>query len=183
MSKNILKEVKKHKQLCWNCEKACGRCSWSKSFTPVPGWKAIPTKIQADNHSRYSHVDSFDIYECPEFELLAEIKRRIACGKKIAERQYQDKPDYDVAEKIKNLRIHAHLKFREIADIVGYDERSVYRIFRKIKADMDMNDNVVLCRECKFYQMGGCLNKAVSERWTPRREDSFCSEGKKEGSR
>lgn len=65
----------KHDTLCWGCEKACGRCSWSKNFVPVPGWKAIPTKIfqytrgQGGNHYRY-HTDSFDVYECPEFEPL-----------------------------------------------------------------------------------------------------------------
>lgn len=179
MSKSVLEETRKHKQLCWDCEKACGRCSWSKNFTPVPGWKAIPTKIQADNHSKYTHVDSFDIYECPEFELMEEIKRRIANGRKIAEKQYSKKPEDDVVEKIKRLRIEGHHTFREIAEIVGYDERTVYRIFKKIKAEMDRNYGVVLCKECKFYQMGGCLNKEVTERWTPRREDSFCSEGKR----
>lgn len=37
--------------LCWTCQNACGGCSWSKSFTPVEGWDAKPTK--------HKHVDSF----------------------------------------------------------------------------------------------------------------------------
>ena len=59
----------KKSTLCWGCEKAGGKCSWSKSFTPVDGWDAIPTKIQTrDNPNGY--IDSFRVIECPEFELL-----------------------------------------------------------------------------------------------------------------
>lgn len=67
----------KHNTLCWNCEKACGRCSWSKNFTPVEGWKAVPTKIACGykyGGVKPHIVDSFDVYECPEFELLNLIK-------------------------------------------------------------------------------------------------------------
>lgn len=65
-----------HSTLCFNCEKACGGCSWSKNFTPVDGWKAIPTKILCGYKlKKKPHiVDSFDVYECPEFELLQSIK-------------------------------------------------------------------------------------------------------------
>lgn len=75
MSKNMIQEVKKHSQLCWDCNKACGGCSWSRDFTPVHGWKAEPTKIISYTSSgvgkkRRFYVDSFAVYECPEFELL-----------------------------------------------------------------------------------------------------------------
>lgn len=61
----------KHSTICWNCGKACGLCSWSKSFIPVDGWCAVPTKILISNTgSKRSYTDSFDVYECPEFELL-----------------------------------------------------------------------------------------------------------------
>ena len=66
-----------HNTLCWNCEKACKKCSWSKNFIPVPGWKAIPTKISCGYKYKKKDphiVDSFDVYECPEFELLQSIK-------------------------------------------------------------------------------------------------------------
>lgn len=45
--------------LCWSCQNACGGCSWSKSFTPVEGWEAKPTK-----HNR---IDSFFVTKCPEY--------------------------------------------------------------------------------------------------------------------
>lgn len=66
---------KKNSQLCWQCEKACGRCSWSNDLTPVPGWKATPTKIlsyteQANRKRKKVYLDSYDISECPEFEPL-----------------------------------------------------------------------------------------------------------------
>lgn len=60
----------KDSTLCWDCEKACGRCSWSKSFTPVEGWNAKPTKVRADKYSVNQLIDSFIVYECPEFEPL-----------------------------------------------------------------------------------------------------------------
>lgn len=70
MSKNVLYETKKEPTLCWDCEKACGRCSWSKSFTPVEGWNAKPTEVRADKYSANQLIDSFIVYECPEFEPL-----------------------------------------------------------------------------------------------------------------
>lgn len=70
----MAKREEKHETLCWGCEKACGRCSWSREFVPVPGWKAIPTKIyqytSSGEHKHRYHTDSFDVYECPEFEPL-----------------------------------------------------------------------------------------------------------------
>lgn len=65
----------KHSTICWNCEKACGRCSWSRSFDPVKGWEARPTKVLVlnttqDGERTKVYVDSFDVYSCPEFELL-----------------------------------------------------------------------------------------------------------------
>ena len=67
--------ISKHSTLCWDCDKACGRCSWSKNFKPVEGWQAVPTKIfqyttgQGRKRIAY-YTDSFDVYECPEFEPL-----------------------------------------------------------------------------------------------------------------
>lgn len=82
MSKNARQEVQKHSQLCWFCEKACGRCSWSKDFTPVPGWKATPTKIISYTTicgKRYKkcYIDSYEVHECPEFEFMEWIKKNI----------------------------------------------------------------------------------------------------------
>ena len=47
-------------QLCWHCAKATGGCSWSKNFTPVPGWDA--KKVVK------GYVDTYDIRDCPLFE-------------------------------------------------------------------------------------------------------------------
>ena len=56
--------------LCWKCAKACGECSWSDgTFTPVDGWKATQTVIEA-NHGRgfMADVESFIVKACPLFE-------------------------------------------------------------------------------------------------------------------
>ena len=43
--------------LCWDCERACGQCSWSERdpetdqirYEPVPGWTAVPTVLPSNN--------------------------------------------------------------------------------------------------------------------------------------
>ena len=54
-----------HKTLCWDCEKSLGGCSWADKFIPVKGWTAI--KTQKRQNTKES-IDSFDVYECPQFE-------------------------------------------------------------------------------------------------------------------
>lgn len=53
--------------LCWGCANNSGKCSWSKKFVPVKGWKAIPTKIKAGRASDGRIVDSFCVIECPKY--------------------------------------------------------------------------------------------------------------------
>lgn len=61
--------------LCWECAKNGGLCSWSKNFTPVEGWEAIPTKIQARGaYNEHGEIDSFKVISCPEFELMERLK-------------------------------------------------------------------------------------------------------------
>lgn len=69
----------KSSQLCWLCDKACGGCSWSKDFTPVPGWKAKPTKLvrYVEATRKKVYTDSYAIQECPEFEIAKEFKDRV----------------------------------------------------------------------------------------------------------
>ena len=57
---------KKH-SLCWDCAKACGRCSWSNHWEhiPVPGWTAERTKVRMNNNT---YADTYLVIECPEFE-------------------------------------------------------------------------------------------------------------------
>ena len=50
-------------QPCWNCRKYAGGCSWSRSFTPIPGWDAEPTGTRSG-----LRTDSYQIIRCPEFE-------------------------------------------------------------------------------------------------------------------
>ena len=51
--------------LCWTCQNACGGCSWSKSFTPVEGWKAKPTQIKTVYNDVFE--ESYRVIECPEY--------------------------------------------------------------------------------------------------------------------
>ena len=50
-------------QPCWTCQKACGGCSWSRSFTPVKGWIAEKTFIESNGE----HANSYKIISCPEY--------------------------------------------------------------------------------------------------------------------
>lgn len=54
------------KTLCWECSRVYkGRgCCWSDSFTPVPGWEAIPT---VKSSGRYK-TDSYNVRRCPLFD-------------------------------------------------------------------------------------------------------------------
>ena len=67
-----------HSTICWDCEKQCGKCDWSREFKPVEGWKAIPTKIVTRGR-KYNDgmIDSYNVYECPEFELRERLKKMI----------------------------------------------------------------------------------------------------------
>lgn len=47
-------------QVCWNCKKATGGCSWVDDFKPVDGWDATPTMVD-------DMEESFEIKSCPEF--------------------------------------------------------------------------------------------------------------------
>ena len=51
--------------ICWNCANACGGCCWSKSFKPVDGWTATPTKVY---QVKDSYIDSYVVYKCPQFK-------------------------------------------------------------------------------------------------------------------
>ncbi len=129
----ITKAIKKHSTLCWECEKAGGKCSWSRSFTPVDGWKAIPTKIlnQSENEEKgrqASYTDSFDVYECPEFELMEAIKRQVVAGV-FRSKKHIDK---ETIEEIKRLRTEDNT-VEEISRIICLSERQVFRILKKIK--------------------------------------------------
>lgn len=61
--------AEQRQQLCWSCGKACGGCSWSRCFEPVPGWDATPCRrVYNDAAVGTRYVDSFVIKGCPEYE-------------------------------------------------------------------------------------------------------------------
>lgn len=53
------------RSLCWDCKNATRPdvCSWTDNFTPVPGWKAKPSKIYGAHP-----IDSYTVLECPRFK-------------------------------------------------------------------------------------------------------------------
>lgn len=54
-------------QLCWTCRKACGGCSWSARFQPVPGWTAQHVEAITYHGSQQVRSESYDITACPEY--------------------------------------------------------------------------------------------------------------------
>lgn len=57
------------KTICWDCQKACGKCPWSREFREVKNWIALPTKIKTfDVNGEPKTIDSFIIMYCPLFE-------------------------------------------------------------------------------------------------------------------
>lgn len=56
---------KQSESLCFSCKRVCkGACSWSKSFKPVKGWVAQPTKVGV---YRGKVTDSYLVKECPKY--------------------------------------------------------------------------------------------------------------------
>ena len=53
--------IEKKTTLCWDCQKATGKCSWSEKLIPVEGWTAEPT------YTASSDMHSYRVIECPEF--------------------------------------------------------------------------------------------------------------------
>ena len=63
--------------ICFDCKKACGGCSWSAvdpdtnklKFEPIPGWTARKTvlNVGSDRFGR-NLVETYHITECPLFE-------------------------------------------------------------------------------------------------------------------
>lgn len=61
-------------QLCWTCKNACGGCSWSSRFEPVPGWTAVAVAMRyKDKNIR--DMETYSITACPEY---AEDARAVA---------------------------------------------------------------------------------------------------------
>ena len=48
--------------LCFKCGNCVDGCSWSRTFTPVDGWKAEPNYINSDE------AESYHVVECPQYK-------------------------------------------------------------------------------------------------------------------
>jgi hypothetical protein len=59
----------KNENICFNCKKACGECSWSLNFTPVEGWTATPSVVNDLGELK----NTYHITSCPEF--TSDLKR------------------------------------------------------------------------------------------------------------
>lgn len=63
-------------QLCWTCKKSCGKCPWSKNFTPVAGWEAEETliimhyrhRLPGEKHVKPVRDKTYKIKACPLYE-------------------------------------------------------------------------------------------------------------------
>lgn len=119
-------QEQEHDTLCWGCEKASGRCSWSKKFVPVEGWKAIPT------------TKSFDVYECPEFEPLKAMNTRrfldeVNFVKIEAENQREanKRNRKEFREMLRKMIFEEGKSVPEIAKETGCSRMMLYRIKKK----------------------------------------------------
>ena len=59
---------KKSDTLCWDCEKACGSCSWSRELTPVEGWEVTETGDPTYLLSLRKIVPTVSVISCPKFK-------------------------------------------------------------------------------------------------------------------
>lgn len=81
----MIKDPAKKANICFDCKKACGGCSWSgldakgnPKFEPVPGWTAEKTKVLVgrNKHGERIYADTYHITACPLFEKEAKRKLR-----------------------------------------------------------------------------------------------------------
>lgn len=62
--------------ICFNCQNACGGCSWSEldpdtrkpRFEPVPGWTAKPVLLHvATSKKKPIIIETYRVTACPQF--------------------------------------------------------------------------------------------------------------------
>lgn len=73
---------KKDEQLCWECQRATGGCSWSTMGKPVEGWTAEKTKIP--NGCAGEFTDSYKITACPLFKKDEKREPVLVIGERIS---------------------------------------------------------------------------------------------------
>lgn len=66
----------KSNELCFNCQNACGGCSWSAldpatnkpKYEPVPGWTAKKVMLKVGYaHGKVTWVQTYHIKACPQY--------------------------------------------------------------------------------------------------------------------
>ena len=82
-----------HTNICFDCQRACGGCSWSAigdygrpRFEPVPGWTAEPTSFNIEGRV----VNTYHITACPQFKPDPPRKKRAADYLTLTEEESQD---------------------------------------------------------------------------------------------
>lgn len=66
--------------ICFDCQNACGGCSWSEKFEPVPGWTAKKVTQKTHLHKgAVRWIETYHITACPEF-VKDEPRHSMACG-------------------------------------------------------------------------------------------------------
>lgn len=60
---------KKNDSLCWDCQRATGKCPWSQygKFEPVNGWTIQKTRRIETNGSYAYEREGITVMECPLF--------------------------------------------------------------------------------------------------------------------
>lgn len=73
---NRIDEQARKTNICFDCKKACGGCSWSEidpntekpRFEPVEGWTAEETVLRVYEQDRTRFEKTYHITACPLFE-------------------------------------------------------------------------------------------------------------------
>lgn len=76
--------------ICFDCKRACGGCSWTEldpknlqtRFEPVPGWDATKTFFKNGDGRK---VETYHIRSCPLFEKDDERSQSNICGLSVNE--------------------------------------------------------------------------------------------------
>lgn len=121
---------KENDTLCWECQNACGGCSWSKSFIPVDSWEAIKTTI---NQSNYAMSHSYIVLSCPLF------KQDKNGGR---EEYYKEKRNEFV--KKHKISVKTFTRWLDKGKVIktenGYEIDKLYKIYVKSENDETEND-------------------------------------------
>lgn len=57
------RKMNEPQQICWDCAKACGKCSWSRCLKPVEGWTAEIVYVK----QALTRIQTYHITDCPQF--------------------------------------------------------------------------------------------------------------------